>query len=198
MYELVILSLLMRMPMHGYLIVKVTSDLIGPWARISSGSLSTILNGLEQRGLIAVLPQGQSASFRRIRQARTYTITEEGRKRFHQLMMDTSSNLGEYQKFFYRKLEYFDLLRPNERLLLLNHYINYCQATILHLQTERESLAYELADQPTPDFLENVVRVMMHVEDQWRAELEWVRRIREQELARQETPRSNTIQAGEL
>ena len=188
MYELIILSLLMRMPMHGYLIAKVTNDLIGPWARISSGSLSTILNGLEQRGLIAVLPQGHSASSRGTRQARTYTITEDGRKRFHQLMMDTSSNLGEYQKFFYRKLGYFDLLRPNERLLLLNHYINYCQATILHLQTERESLAYELADQPTPDFLENVVRVMKHVEQQWQAELEWARSVREEELALLETP----------
>jgi len=57
-------------------------------------------------------------------------------------------------------LEYFDLLRLNERLLLLNHYINHCQTTIMHVQTERESLVHELADQPTPTFLENVVRVM--------------------------------------
>src|SRR5579884_1665817 len=175
MYELLILSLLMRMPMHGYLIAKVTNDLIGPWARISGGSLSTILNGLEQHGLIASPMRTRGG-----RQARVFTITEEGRKRFHQLMMDTSSNLGEYQKFFHRKLEYFDLLRPNERLLLLNHFINYCQATILHRQTERESLLHELADHPNPAFLENVVRVMKHVEEQWEAELEWVREIREE------------------
>ena len=197
MYELVILSLLMRMPMHGYLIVKVTNDLIGPWARISSGSLSTILNGLEQRGLIAVLPQGHDSA-RGTRNVRTFTITEEGRKRFHQLMMDTSSNLGEYQRFFHRKLEYFDLLRPDERLLLMNHYINYCQTTILHKQTERESLAYELADYPTPIFMENVMRVMKHVEEQWQAELEWVRSIREEERMRIETSRSDAIQASEL
>ncbi len=195
MYELVILSLLMRMPMHGYLIVKVTNDLIGPWARISSGSLSTILNGLEQRGLIAVVPQERT---RGGRQARVFTITEEGRKRFHQLMMDTSSNLGEYQKFFHRKLEYFDLLRPNERLLLLNHYINYCQTTILHKQTERESLVHELADHPNPAFLENVVRVMTHVEQQWQAELEWVKSIREEEMAKMEMVRSDAIEADEL
>src|SRR5690242_19932403 len=112
MYELIILSLLMRMPMHGYLIVKVTNDLIGPWARISNGSLSTILNGLEERGMIAIVQQERAQGGR---QARVFSITEEGRKRFHQLMMDTSSNLGDYQKFFHRKLEYFDLLRPNER-----------------------------------------------------------------------------------
>ena len=197
MYELVILSLLMRMPMHGYLIVKVTNDLIGPWARISSGSLSTILNGLEQRGLIAALPQKSATSSRGARQARTYAITEEGSKRFHQLMMDTSSNLGEYQKFFHRKLEYFDLLRPDERLFLLNHYINYCQATVLHKQTERESLVHELADYPTPVFMENVVRVMKHVEEQWRAELEWARGIREEELMQMETPRLDATRASE-
>src|SRR5438105_10386472 len=195
MYELVILSLLMRMPMHGYLIVKVTNDLIGPWARISSGSLSTILNGLEQRGLIAVVASERA---RGGRQARVFTITEEGRKRFHQLMMDTSANLGEYQRFFHRKLEYFDLLRPNERLLLLNHYINYCQTTILHKQTERESLIHELADHPNPAFLENVVRVMKHVEQQWQAELEWVKSVREEELAKMEMLRSDAVEADEL
>jgi len=192
MYELVILSLLMRMPMHGYLIVKVTNDLIGPWARISSGSLSTILNGLEQRGLIAAVPQ---EGVRGGRQIRIFTITEEGRKRFHQLMMDTSSNLGEYQRFFYRKLEYFDLLRPNERLLLLNHYINYCQTTILHLQTERASLVYELADHT---FLENVVRVMKHVEQQWQAELEWVKGVREEEVGKMEEVRAGGVEAEEV
>ena len=195
MYELVILSLLMRMPMHGYLIVKVTNDLIGPWARISSGSLSTILNGLEQRGLIAAMPQERVQGGR---QTRVFTITEDGRKRFHQLMMDTSSNLGEYQRFFHRKLEYFDLLRPNERLLLLNHYINYCQTTILHKQTERESLVHELADHPNPAFLQNVVRVMKHVEQQWQAELEWVRGVREEEVGKMEGVQADGVEAEEM
>ena len=40
MYELIILSVLMRMPMHGYLIVKITNDQIGPWAKIRSETLS--------------------------------------------------------------------------------------------------------------------------------------------------------------
>jgi DNA-binding PadR family transcriptional regulator len=180
-YELIILSLLMRFPLHGYLMMKITNDQIGPWARVSSGTLSTILGKLEQVGLIAVLPQ-ESESARGDRRARTYTITEEGRKRFHQLMMDTSSNLGEYQKFFHHKMTYFDLLRPDERLLLVNHYINYCQTTILHSQTEMDSIVYELADHPDPAFLDNLLRVMRHIVQQWQAELDWIRSIREQEF----------------
>lgn len=192
MYELIILSLLMRFPLHGYLMMKITNDQIGPWARISSGTLSTILAKMEQMGLIAVLPEGRNDT-RADRRARVYTITDEGRKRFHQLMMDTSSNLGEYQKFFHHKMTYFDLLRPDERLLLLNHYINYCQATILHSQTEMDSIVYELADQPDPAFLENLLRVMKHILQQWQAELDWVRGVREQELLKTTTPPEDSV-----
>lgn len=181
MYELIVLSQLIRWPMHGYLIMKVTNDIIGPWARISSGTLSTIMKRMEQAGLIVALPQGNDAA-RGERRARTFAITEEGRKRFHQLMMDTSSNLGDYQKIFRYKMGFFDLLRPDERLLLINHYINYCQATILHLQSEMDSLVYELAEHPTPAFLENVLRGMKHIVQQWQAEHDWMIGVREQEL----------------
>ena len=195
MYELIILSLLMRWPMHGYLIVKVTNDQIGPWAKMSSGTLYTILSRLEQTGLIAVIPQEKGGnSSRGDRHSRTFMITDEGRKRFHQLMMDTSSNLGDYQKFFYCKMGHFDLLRPQERLLLMNHYANYCQTTVLHLQTEMESLVHELADHPNPAFLENVLRLMKHIEQNWQAEFEWIRGIREQEIARMETPQPGDLQ----
>ena len=186
MYELIILELLMRMPMHGYLIVKITNDQIGPWAKISSGTLSTILNKLEQTGLIAVTPQANNQP-KSGRQLRTYIITEEGRKRFHQLMMDTSSNLGDYQKFFHYKMIYLDLLNPDERLLLLNHYMNYCQITILHLQTEMDGLVHELADHPAPAFLENILRVMKHIMQQWQSEFDWVKSLREEARGRAPT-----------
>ncbi len=193
MYELIILSLLMRFPLHGYLMMKITNDQIGPWAKISSGTLSTILGKLEQAGLIVILPQ-ESHAASGDRRARTYTITEEGRKRFHQLMMDTSSNLGDYSKFFHHKMTYFDLLRPAERLLLINHYMNYCQATVLHIQNEMDSLVYELADvHANPAFLENLLRVMKHIVEQWQAEFDWIKGIREQELANAATPLEDSV-----
>src|SRR5579859_5268808 len=99
MYELIVLSLLMRGPLHGYLIVKITNDMIGPWAKVSSGTLYPLLTRMEQAGLIAVI-QAESQSVAGERQTRTFLITEEGRKRFHQVMMDMSSNPGDYQRFF--------------------------------------------------------------------------------------------------
>lgn len=178
MYELIVLSLLMRWPMHGYLIVKVTNDIIGPWARISSGTLSTIMKRMEQTELIVALPSESDPGCR----ARTFAITEEGRKRFHQLMMDTSSNLGDYQKIFHYKMGYLDLLRHDERLLLMNHYVNYCQTIVLHLQSEMEGLVYELAAHPTPAYLENILRTMKHVVQQWQAERDWMIDVRDQEM----------------
>jgi DNA-binding PadR family transcriptional regulator len=191
-YELIILSLLMRFPLHGYLMMKITNDQIGPWASISSGTLSTILGKLEQAGLIAFLEQERNPA-RGDRRARVYIITDEGRKRFHQLMMDTSSNLGEYQKFFHHKLVYIDLLRPDERLLLINHYVNYCQITILHTRTEMEGIVHELADHTNPVFLDNVLRIMKHTEQHWQAEFDWIKGIHKQELLKTATPLEDSV-----
>lgn len=185
MYELIILSLLMRGPLHGYLIVKIANDMFGPWAKISSGTLYPLLSKMEQTGLISAATRSQGVS--RERQARTFAITDEGHKRFHQAMMDMSSNLGEYQKFFRYKTAFIDLLEPQERLLLFNHYINYCQTSILHLQTERANLAHELSQHPNAAFLANVVRVMRHVEDQVQMELDWARGLRAEELSHMES-----------
>jgi DNA-binding PadR family transcriptional regulator len=194
MYELIVLSLLMRSPFHGYLIVKITNDIIGPWAKISSGTLYPLLSRMEQAGLISVVPPGSKAVHGE-RPARTFIITEAGRGRFHQVMMDMSSNLGDYQKLFRFKTGFIDLLQPQERLLLFNHYINYCQTTILHLQTEMASLAHELSHQMGPRFLDNVLRAMGHIERQVQAELDWVRGLREEELAQREALPSEALPA---
>jgi DNA-binding PadR family transcriptional regulator len=99
MYELIILSLLMRFPAHGYLIAQIVNDIIGPYARISNGRLYPLLAKLEERGLIEAHEESSQA-LRGERSSRSYQITEEGRRRFHALMMDTTSNPGEYQRFF--------------------------------------------------------------------------------------------------
>ena len=77
MYELIVLSLLMRAPFHGYLIVKVANDMLGPWTKISSGTLYPLLGRMEQAGLIATRPATEDQAGKRSeRHARTFTITE--------------------------------------------------------------------------------------------------------------------------
>jgi DNA-binding PadR family transcriptional regulator len=193
MYELIILSLLMRFPLHGYLIAQIANDTLGPWARISNGTLYPLLSRLEQNGLITRVSDehngGQSEQ-----QARTFAITEEGRKRFYQVMMDTTSNIGDYQRIFHLKVPYLDLLPFRERQHLLSHYTNYCQACLLHIKTHAENLQHELIGNrgSYPLFKELALQTMHERARIWQTEVDWIGQLREmlatsseQEVARE-------------
>ncbi|HTK07564.1 MAG TPA: PadR family transcriptional regulator [Ktedonobacteraceae bacterium] len=192
MYELIVLSLLMRFPLHGYLIAQIANDTIGPWAKISNGTLYPLLTRLEQHGLITRLSEEQIV-VQTEQQARTFAITDEGRKRFHQVMMDTSSNIGDYQKLFHLKVSYLDLLLPEECQHLLNHYINYCQACILHMKTHSENLEHELTGSRGiyPLYKELVLQVMQERARLWQAEVDWTLQLRETLAASREHMASN-------
>ncbi|HZU70312.1 MAG TPA: PadR family transcriptional regulator [Ktedonobacteraceae bacterium] len=187
MYELIILSLLMRWNAHGYLIASVINDIIGPYAKMSNGRLYPLLAKLEEQGLIEAFVESERASHGD-RQHRSYAITEAGRKRFHDLMLDTTSNPGDYQKLFLQKVTVLELLNPAERLYLIDHYINYCQAHVLHLTAEAEHLVSDVNDREymKASQLEAIVNVMHHMIEQWRLELEWARNLRKKEVLQAE------------
>jgi len=190
MYELIILSQLMRHPAHGYLIARIINDMIGPYARISNGRLYPLLSKLEQSGLIVPYDEG-SAGRQGDRQLRPYKITEDGRRRFRELMMDTTSNPGDYQKLFLHKAPLLDLLKPSERLRLIDHYINYCQSHVLHIMGEADDLIQEWPNwgpEWGPSQSEAVLNVMQHMIDQWQLELEWAKSLREEEVGKAESP----------
>ncbi len=189
MYELLVLALLMHGPWHGYLITKIANEMIGPWAKISPGTLYPLLARLEQTGLIVTLPQEEAS--RSQRQSHRYTITPAGRSRFHTLMMDTSSNLGDYPRIFHLKAVHLGFLSPKERLYLANHYINYCDRTILHMQSEAQDMqrmqseAQDMQREASdnPDFTATVVDILQHLARQEQLELDWARRVRERAIA---------------
>ncbi len=185
MYELIILSLLMQGPTHGYLIAKIINDLIGPVARVSHGWLYPRLAKLEQERLIAASVEANK-EHQGERQLRTYEITEAGRNRFHQLMMDTTSNPGEYAKFFWQKVCYLEYLHPAERLHLIDHYINYCQMHILHLKAQAKNLVEGETQYHAMDIaqLEATLHVLRRSTSQWQVDLEYATSLREKEMAR--------------
>ncbi len=191
MYELIVLSLLMRFPLHGYLIAQIANDTIGPWAKLSNGTLYPLLTKLEHQGLITRVKEEQSAT-QTEQQARTFLITDEGRKRFYQVMMDTSSNIGEYQRVFHLKVPYLDLLPPRECQHLLKHYINYCQACLLHIKTHAESLEHELVgDKGTyPLYKDLSMQAMQERSRLWQTEVDWTVQLRETLAASSEQPAS--------
>jgi len=183
MYELIILSILMREPAHGYLIASIINDIIGPYAKISNGRLYPLLSKLEELGMIVTVDRMFKTS-KGERNVRSYEITDEGRERFHELMMDTTSNPGDYRLIFLQKVTVMLFLKPAERLYLIDHYINYCQAHVLHLTAEGEDL--QVGKHLSPAHLSATLKVMQHMIEQWRLELEWVKSLREQEITQPE------------
>jgi DNA-binding PadR family transcriptional regulator len=196
MYELIILSQLMLHPAHGYMIASIINDMIGPYARISNGRLYPLLSKLEKSGLIATYnktPAGQQGD----RQLRTYEITETGRRRFHELMMDITSNPGEYKQIFLQKVSMLEFLKSSERLRLIDHYINYCQAHVLHITAEADDLVQRSPNwgpEWGPTRFKAVLDVLQHMIDQWQVELDWAKALRERELARIESSDSGILE----
>ncbi|HEY6284721.1 MAG TPA: PadR family transcriptional regulator [Ktedonobacteraceae bacterium] len=184
MYELIILSLLMREPIHGYLISKIINDIIGPIAKVSHGWLYPRLAKLEQEGLIVTSIEGDEGK-QGERHLHTYQITEDGRKRFHQFMMDTTSNPGEYSKFFWQKVSYLEYLHPAERLHLIDHYINYCQTHILHLKAQAKNLVEGEVQYHAMDItqLEATLHILRRSTSHWQVDLECAISLREKEMA---------------
>src|SRR5579883_2033561 len=181
----------MRFSLNGYAIAKIANDIIGPWARVSNGTLYPLLTRLEKAGMIQ-LASGEQDAAQAERPSRTFVITEQGRKRFYQLMMETTSNLGDYQKQFHYKVAYLDLLPAGESLHLLNHYINYCQACILHIKSEAEDLVHELSGGETTNafHLKMALNVMHHRIHMWQAEVDWTMQLRAELVATTEQANS--------
>ena len=184
MYELMILSILIRWPTHGYRIAKIINDMIGPYAKMSNGRLYPLLSQMEVQGLIEAVKEDRQNE-KGGRNQQSYSITDEGRVRFHDLMMDTTSNPGEYRQIFLQKVPTLRYLKPSERLYLIDHYINYCQAHILHQMAESEDIRGR-ASQIEPAHIEAVVSVMQHLIDQWQLELDWAKSLRQHEVSRNE------------
>lgn len=194
MYELIILGFLMRAPIHGYLVTKIINDMIGPYAKLSSGRLYPLLAKMEEQGLIEPVEReghaqgdattgetaehtphtaGQTAE----RRHRVFAITEAGRARFHRLMLDTTSNLGDYQRLFWLKVTYSDSIELSERLHLADHYMNYCQSHIFHIKGELVELQQQVEQQRvmSEEQFAATSFVMEHTLRQWQSELDEVR-----------------------
>ena len=188
MYELIILALLARWPLHGYLIAKITNDILGPYAHLSNGRLYPLLSKLEVAGLIALADDTPSTlGGRRLRR---YAITDAGRRRVHHLLMDTTSNQCDYQRIFWYKLPCLDLLTLDERLYLLDHYITYCQSHIFHYTAEITDLTthHEHFEQSPAAYREAVMETLEHTLRRWRLELEAALQWRTRVVAQAEHP----------
>lgn len=173
MYELLILAQLSRRPMHGYLIAKVIGKFTGPFRQVQWGALYPVLNRLEADELICAEEQADAEEGRA---KRVYTITDSGRRKLRELLLDTERHSGDYSSVFSHKVPFLHTLAPDERLHLCRHYAVYAQQHIDHLQRTRREL--ETADHPlSAADREGIFTVLNHAIDRWSLERQWAERL---------------------
>ncbi len=201
-YELIILGTLMGGPFHGYLIAKIMQNILGPYGQLSKGRLYPLLTKLERAGLIMAEPESEKAEEMSARRShipsRSFRITEAGQKRLHELMLDTASYQGEYQKIFLQKVAYFSFLQPEERLHLIEHYLGYCRSLIAYGRGRIEELAQSDTHSPfgmTSAQLADLLTAMRHKTGQWQQELLWAEGLRQQVKASVDAPAAPPGQA---
>ncbi len=186
MYELLVLALLMHWPLYAYLIADIANHILGPWERISRGTLSSLLTRLEQAGFITPADPAQ-VPFSTDRPSRVFALTSAGRERFYQLMMDTTSNQGTYQRLFRIKALHLEYVSPEDQLSLVDHYVSYCQMGLHYQQAEAQDFVTNpVKQQSVSRFYSAVALDLMDlVSQQWQLELAWAQRLRERIVAAQ-------------
>jgi DNA-binding PadR family transcriptional regulator len=195
MYELLVLALLMHWPLYAYLIAEIANHILGPWERISRGTLSSLLTRLELAGLI-ILADPAQVPFATDRPSRVFAITPAGRERFYQLMMDTTSNQGTYQRLFRIKALHLEYVSPEDRLSLVDHYLSYCQMGVRYQQAEAQDFVTNpIKQRSVSSFYSSIAQDLMElVSQQWQLELAWAKLLRERIVATQAQGRDrNTL-----
>jgi DNA-binding PadR family transcriptional regulator len=146
-YELFVLSELMMGPQHGYRLPVILQRILGPFHRLSWGTLYPLIRRLEQQGLItsesepeartagAKLALAHSPTPERGQPRKIYAPTDAGRTRFFALMLDPGEYTSDYPDLFVIKLSKFSLLTPSQQLTVLQQYREYLHILRAHYHT---------------------------------------------------------------
>jgi DNA-binding PadR family transcriptional regulator len=126
MLEFAILGLLQQSPMHGYELRKQLAQLLGGLRSISYGSLYPALRRMQAAGLVstdepdrhALLPADAPPLTGR-RGKVVYTITAEGKERFHELVSQTGPEAYDDEGLFGIRLVFFRHTAADVRLRIL-------------------------------------------------------------------------------
>lgn len=123
-YELFVLGELMTGSQHGYRLYEIIQRILGPFQRLSWGTLYPLIRRLEQQGYLIseAIPHGSKGQGP---QRKAYRITEKGRERFFTLMLEPGEYNRDYAEAFTIKLSKFQLLSATQRLVILQQRRDY-------------------------------------------------------------------------
>jgi DNA-binding PadR family transcriptional regulator len=173
-YELILLSILMRVRTHGYVIAAVVNEMVGPLASASNARIYPLLAQMAELGFVTVDAEYTTEGGR---VSRSFGVTVAGRARFRELMLDMGSSPRDYRKLFAFKMMAFDLITSEERVRILKHYIAFSRAHMRHLDRQARNFelvwghGYAQGDRP------RLSGVFQHLARSWNDEAEWATAI---------------------
>jgi hypothetical protein len=96
-------------------------------------------------------------------------------------MLDTTSNLGTYQRIFRIKALHLEFLSPEDQLYLVDHYLYYCRTGIQYLRGGAQELAIApVQTRPESEgFLTTALDLMEVSAQEWELELDWAQSLRD-------------------
>ncbi|WP_448626272.1 PadR family transcriptional regulator [Geodermatophilus sp. URMC 64] len=189
MLEFAILGLLQQSPMHGYELRKELAQLLGGLRSISFGSLYPALKRLHAAGYIttaepdrkALLPADAPPLTGR-RGKVVYTITAEGKERFHELASESGPEAYDDSGLFGVRLAFFRHTAADARLRIL-------EGRRRTVEQQREGLRSSLAR--TRERLDRyTLELQQHGLDSVDREVRWLSELidAERRTARQDRP----------
>jgi DNA-binding PadR family transcriptional regulator len=176
-YELFVLGELMSGSQYGYRLHAIIQQILGPFHRLSWGTLYPLIRRLEQHGLITSATERRRIDTlleERGQPRKQYVLTESGRARFLTLMLDPSAYSPDYPDLFAVKLTKLGLLTPPQRLVILQQYRAYLQVLRNHYDRGRSRVVNNpgISDQERP-FILQLAGYHIHTLD---AQLAWLDR----------------------
>lgn len=171
MYELYVLGELMEEPMHGYLLPQILSTIIGPYRKMSWGALYPLIHRLEEDGLIEPVEREDKLG---TRQRKAFAITDAGRARFRDLMVERGEYDADYRDLFTIKLSKFSHVDRLTQLDILRHYRGYVEDLRAYLEARLRGITTQpyISDSERP----SILRALSHRIQLMRADLQWVER----------------------
>lgn len=146
-YELFVLGELMVQPLHGYILHEIVNMILGPFHRLSWGTIYPLIRRLEQEDLITSSVQKRREGplqTERGPSRKVYTLTEKGRERFLALMLSPGEYNPDYPNLFAMKFTKFGYLTPAQRLAVLEHYRTF----LLTLQNHYREVGKQVMHNP--------------------------------------------------
>ncbi len=162
MLELAALGLLLKKPLHGYLLKQQLERFMSGCISVNYGAIYPLLKRLEKQGYIKTFKKSveNTGSNRQV-----YQITESGRDRWRQAMLaHPHESWVNSRSRFMIKFFFFSQLEPVERIKLMQSRLMTCQ---LRLENRESQLVEQDTEDPYQAIALQRHLANLHFEIEW-------------------------------